>query len=126
MQTQKTLYIPTINGVPIENKQLTNPGYDPGDPGFLFSTDPIEFAYSIPFSIHFLNLNGVVATDLTYYVLGSNTTNINDAVLVASISIADNVQNMVFDFEYTGFKYLFLNVYSSSATGMITTILISK
>jgi hypothetical protein len=126
MQTQKTLYIPTINGVPVENKQLTNPGHDPGDPALLFSTDPIEFAYSIPFSIHFLDLNGEVTTDLAYYVLGSNTTNINDAVIQAGISIAAEPKNRVFDFEYTGFKYLFLNVYSSSATAMVTTILISK
>ena len=101
METQKTLYIPKFNGVPIENWDATKSFY----------TDAIEFPYSIPWSFQFYaGSEGWNPGAGTYGVLHSNTPNINDSVIYANIEDVNlsDPQRLAYQAGFFGSRYMFI------------------
>jgi hypothetical protein len=120
METQKTSYIPTVNGVPVSNWDAT----------VAFTTDPIEFPYSIAWSLQWHD-NGTGSwspSTSVYSIKASNTTDVDDAQLLyingtkienIELSIADS---RIIQDQFMGFRYIFIvyQVGEGSPSGNIT------
>jgi hypothetical protein len=109
METQKTSYIPTVNGVPVKD----------WDGLVDFISDPIEFPYSIPWSLH------VISEDGRYDVYHSNTNNFNDAIIFDSltdVNISDSL-NKIKTGSYFGSRYMFFKWNNGSSP---LSVIISK
>jgi hypothetical protein len=114
METQKTAYIPTVNGVPVKD----------WDAAVSFITDPIEFPYSIAWSLQWYDSSGTYSWTpggALYSVTVSNTTNINDSqyLYVNGTKIENLDLNTadprVLQDQFMGFRYIFI-VYQPGGT----------
>jgi len=123
METQKTSYIPTVNGVPVKDWDST----------VSFITDPIEFAYSIPWSVQWHD-NGTgswTPGEAVYSIIVSNTTNYNDAqyLKVNGTAITNfdfSGENRIIQDQFIGLRYMFVVFSPAGNTSGNVTLQLSK
>jgi hypothetical protein len=124
METQKTSYIPTVNGVPVKDWDST----------IAFYTDPIEFPYSIAWSLqwHDNNAGSWTPAGATYSVTVSNTTNINDSqylyvndTKIENLDLSTGDARVIQD-QFMGFRYMFIVFTPGGSTSGNVTLQLSK
>ncbi len=124
METQKTSYIPTVNGVPVKDWDSTV--------GFI--TDPIEFPYSIAWSLqwHDNNSGSWTPGGAVYSVTVSNTTNINDSqylyvndTKIENLDLSTGDPRVLQD-QFMGFRYMFIVFTPGGSTSGNVTLQLSK
>ena len=124
METQKTSYIPTVSGVQVNDWNSTI--------GFI--TYPIEFAYSIPWSLqwHDKGTGSWTPGGAVYSVIVSNTTNPLDAqllnvngVLIENFDLSISSYRVIQD-QFIGFRYMFVVFQPGGGTDGNITLQMSK
>jgi hypothetical protein len=113
METQKTSYIPTVNGVPVKDWDMAN----------AFITDPIEFPYSIAWASQFIKGQDFSPVGSYYTIWHSNDNDFGNAYIykdMSSISMETDA-NLIKEGSYFGARYMFIEyVTDGGPTGLLT------